>query len=123
MLNIFMAVLLKSLNCIAGGTAQSVTMPSMSIPRRIGQNLMAVLAIGRTISISFKAVNPPTNSFDNLAEYSSQGPTGEDNRVKPDIVAPGTITSAETSRGAGGCGVVTYGVSKICTLGFLLGFY
>ena len=33
-----------------------------------------------------------TRTDDMIASYSSKGPTGIDNYVKPDIVAPGNLT-------------------------------
>ena len=94
-------------------TVTDVTIPSMSVPRRIGQGLLSVLSICRAVTIAFQPSGQPADSFDNLAAYSSQGPT-LDGRVKPDIVAPGTVTSAEAQdTGKESCGLVTYGVSTL----------
>ena len=50
---------------------------------------------GVTLGIS-GPILPPTNKFDNMASFSSLGPT-YDWRIKPDLVAPGdSIYSADT---------------------------
>ncbi len=45
--------------------------------------------------MSFSEAPPLANAFDSLAEFSSKGPT-KDGRVKPDLLAPGTLQSAYT---------------------------
>ncbi len=75
----------------SGGT---VNIPVGFVPRRIGQNLVASIGTGQTISVS---VGPPPSKdvgYENLASFSSQGPVNPDGRVKPDIVAPGIVSSA-----------------------------
>jgi hypothetical protein len=82
----------------------------MAVTRRLGQQLTSTLGAGKALTIAFAASSPPTNSFENLATYSSQGPT-VDFRVKPDIVAPGTVTSARVGAGsANDCGLTTMAV-------------
>ena len=110
-----MAEVLTLLRFAAAAT--QVAIPSMFITRRLGQQLLDALAIGKSISISFKPSSVPSrvDYFENLAAYSSQGPT-RDFRVKPDLVAPGTITSARrlTTVSSPECGTVTMGVSQAC---------
>jgi hypothetical protein len=90
----------------------AVSVPTMLIPRRLGQNLLAVLVLGRPVNISFSPAVAPAYGFDNLASFSSQGPVGRDGRVKPDIVAPGTVQSAAR---ATACEVATYGGTSMAT--------
>jgi hypothetical protein len=99
-----------------GGSSDSVSglIPTATMPRRLGQNLLAVLSAGRSIDISFSDAIEPDFGFENLATFSSQGPVGRDKRIKPDIVAPGTITSAAASA-ADKCGVSTYGGTSMAT--------
>lgn len=70
------------------------SIPVMTIPRRLGQNIVAVLEAGRRANATFGPATEPAYGFENLASFSSQGPVNPDNRVKPDLVAPGTIVSA-----------------------------
>lgn len=57
--------------------------------------------------ISFSVLKPTYNAYDDVASYSSFGPT-PDGRFKPDIVAPGDTVSASSngqlSGGNDGCG-------------------
>ncbi|PSC76615.1 Serine protease ABC transporter B family tagA isoform A [Micractinium conductrix] len=94
--------------------AGDVTLPVMSVTRRIGIQLASAAGTGTAAELSFSASAVPTYSFENLATYSSQGPT-PDYRVKPDIVAPGTITSAAVGYGADDCGLVTYAGTSMAT--------
>lgn len=56
---------------------------------------------GGKLTVSFSDAPPLANAFDSLAEFSSKGPT-RDGRLKPDLVAPGTLRSAYTD-GADTC--------------------
>lgn len=53
--------------------AASVTIPVMSVTRRIGLGLAAQADVQKAVTLSFAAAEPPANSFENLASYSSQG--------------------------------------------------
>ena len=44
---------------------------------------------------------PLAAAYDSLADFSSKGPT-QDGRLKPDLLAPGTLQSAHTD-GANTC--------------------
>ncbi|KAL6772119.1 hypothetical protein ACKKBG_A28990 [Auxenochlorella protothecoides x Auxenochlorella symbiontica] len=79
-----------------GSLANSVTLPNMSITRRLGQTLLASFSSGLALTITLSPASAPANAFENLASYSSQGPT-PDGRVKPDLVAPGSLFSAKSS--------------------------
>ena len=80
----------------------SVSIPSATLTRRLGQTLRTALASGLELRVAFApAQAPPTSqSFNNLASYSSQGPT-PDGRVKPDLVAPGSLYSAKAAASVG----------------------
>lgn len=56
---------------------------------------------GGKLTASFSEAPPLANAYDSLAEFSSKGPT-KDGRVKPDLLAPGTLQSAYTD-GANTC--------------------
>ena len=94
--------------------SQNTIIPTATMPRRLGQNLMSVLAAGRSVNVSFFGATEPQYGFENLATFSSQGPVGRDKRVKPDLVAPGTITSADL-KSADQCGVATFGGTSMAT--------
>jgi hypothetical protein len=98
----------------SGGSSVTGLIPTATMPRRLGQNLLAVLSTGRSIEISFSSAAEPDYGYQNLASFSSQGPVGRDKRIKPDIVAPGTITSAAAS-GSDNCGVATFGGTSMAT--------
>lgn len=51
--------------------------------------------------MSLSDAPPLANAFDSLADFSSKGPT-RDGRLKPDLLAPGTLQSAR-SDGANTC--------------------
>jgi len=97
-----------------GGAVDGVIIPAASIPRRVGQLLAssALAASGAAaataagpaaaasaastppgLTVSFGPAAEPAESYDSLAYFSSKGPT-MDGRVKPDIVAPSTVSSA-----------------------------
>lgn len=90
----------------ANGTGgDAVTVPTASITRRLGHTLATWLASGITLQISLTTAGQPDASFQNLAAYSAQGPTS-DGRVKPDLVAPGSLYSAlAVDSGAQVCGL------------------
>lgn len=95
--------------------SQTVSIPVATIPRQSGQSIMAFLSSGHAASISFgdSSSNPLNNAgYDNLAVFSSKGPVGPDLRIKPDLVAPGLLTSALTGSP---CGTVTYGGTSMAT--------
>lgn len=50
---------------------------------------------GGKLTVSFSEAPAIANAFDSLADFSSKGPT-RDGRVKPDLLAPGTLQSAFT---------------------------
>ena len=76
---------------------QSITIPSMCVGSKVGGVLWGQILENVDVLVTFPVVflsSPP--SLDNLAYFSSQGPTG-DQRFKPDIIAPGeSITSAKS---------------------------
>jgi subtilisin family serine protease len=92
--------------------SQSVSIPVATIPRQNGQSIMAFLSAGHSTSISFGSSSTNAAGFDNLAVFSSKGPVGGDLRIKPDLVAPGLLTSALTGSS---CGTVTYGGTSMAT--------
>jgi len=79
---------------ISGGSGGgSITIPVLSTSRTDGQALTNEILAGRSLTVTLDRASSLSNSFEDLASYSSQGPT-MDGRIKPDILAPGTVTSA-----------------------------
>lgn len=72
----------------------SVNIPVGFVPRRIGQNLVATIGTGQTVSLSMGPGASRDIGYENQASFSSQGPVNPDRRVKPDILAPGIVASA-----------------------------
>ena len=71
------------------------SIPAISLPKKDGELLSALLTRepGTTLGISGPMTAEP-EMYEHLAAFSSAGPTHDD-RIKPDIVAPGdSILSA-----------------------------
>ncbi|KAK9839424.1 hypothetical protein WJX81_001331 [Elliptochloris bilobata] len=79
----------------SNGSVAGISLPAMSLPRRLGQLLVSSTAAGGKLTASFAASPALRNAFDSLADFSSKGPT-RDGRIKPDLLAPGTVQSAYT---------------------------
>lgn len=74
--------------------AGTVDIPVGLLPNRFGVEMTSVLGEGGQVSVTLGPVPIASGlAFDNLASFSSQGPT-TDGRAKPDILAPGTTWSA-----------------------------
>ena len=58
---------------LPAAAAGDVTLPVMSVTRRIGIQLASAAGTGTAAELSFSASAVPTYSFENLATYSSQG--------------------------------------------------
>ncbi|KAK9815878.1 hypothetical protein WJX72_011193 [[Myrmecia] bisecta] len=80
---------------LSDGNSAAITLPVLSVPRRVGQFLTASSQSGSKPSVTFSDFTPPSQSFESLADFSSHGPT-QDGRIKPDLVAPGMLLSAYT---------------------------
>ncbi len=90
----------------------TVSIPVGFIPRRIGQNLVAAIKSGRALTVSLGPGAPGDVGYENQASFSSQGPVQPDRRIKPDIVAPGVVTSA---RAGTSCSVSTFAGTSMAT--------
>lgn len=71
-----------------------MTIPVLMLPRRAGEELTRTLGSNGSATLSLSSAAQPAFSYDNLASYSSQGPTSRDGRIKPDILAVGSTISA-----------------------------
>ena len=69
-----------------------LTIPIASVPLSISLQLLEVLDVKHQTTLRVMEKTVPENAYDNIADFSSSGPT-IDYRIKPDIVAPGRITS------------------------------
>ncbi|GIL86597.1 hypothetical protein Vretimale_11512 [Volvox reticuliferus] len=86
-----------SMSAPSGYVAGSIHISAGSVPLSIGLWLKSSIAAG-TVTLLFKnIVQPDYPFFEDVAAYSSVGPT-TDGRIKPDIVAPGTLLSANSSK-------------------------
>ena len=56
-----------------------------------------MVEVGGQVVATFAEVNRADFDFNSVATFSAYGPT-LDGRVKPDLVAPGIVISAATSR-------------------------
>lgn len=90
----------------------TVSIPVGFIPRRIGQNLVAAIKSGRTLTVSLGPGASGDIGYENQASFSSQGPVQPDRRIKPDIVAPGVVTSA---RAGTSCSEATFAGTSMAT--------
>ena len=107
----------------AGDSAStsSLTIPMVGIPLSSGRQLQQLLTNGTAaVSVKFSAAPTDVASYENIAEFSSFGPTA-DGRVKPDVVAPGLLVSA----GEAGIDIVLEGMQIgasliVACLGWLL---
>lgn len=78
-----------------------LTIPIASLPKNDGRRLWTLLEKedednpGTLIYVKVTEKTQPEDAFENIAEYSSTGPTS-DRRIKPDLVAPGRIKSASS---------------------------
>jgi hypothetical protein len=81
-------------------STSSLNIPMVGVPLSSGRQLQQLLTNGTAaIYIKFSAAPTAVASYENIAEFSSFGPTA-DGRVKPDVVAPGLLVSA--GEGVGG---------------------
>lgn len=93
-------------------SGDTVSIPVGFIPRRIGQNLVAAIKSGQKLTISFGPGPSGDIGYENQAAFSSQGPVQPDRRIKPDIVAPGIVTSAKAGTS---CSTSTYAGTSMAT--------
>ena len=77
-------------------SARLVRVPAASVPASSHRKLLAAMPC----VVTFHPARPSPNRVDHIASFSSFGPT-EDGRFKPDVVAPGEITSAAAAAGEG----------------------
>ena len=95
---------------MGGKAADPITIPGVMISKADGALLRAHLIDGVTATLSSAIVTVHPELADQIEESSSRGPTYPDNRLKPDLAAPGSsIRSAES--GGGSSGVVFSGTS------------
>lgn len=90
----------------------TVSIPVGFIPRRLGQNLVAGIESGQALTVSLGPGAPGDTGYENQASFSSQGPVQPDRRIKPDIVAPGVVTSAKAGTS---CGTSTFAGTSMAT--------
>ena len=72
-----------------GSRADSIRVPAASVPRSSHFALLAAMPC----VVTFSPAEVSRRRVDHVASFSSFGPT-EDGRIKPDLVAPGEITSS-----------------------------
>lgn len=95
-------------------TPSSSSIPVASVPQSSFKLLLSLLASGREVMAQYKGKYNMAEfpSYESMDFSSSQGPT-LDGRVKPDLVATGTVQAAQSDTG---CGVsVKSGISLLRT--------
>ena len=75
-------------------------MPYVTIHNTYVYIIIRYLQAGGGLPVSFGAASTVPEAWANLAPFSSKGPT-PDGRVKPDMLAPGTLLSAYTDPATG----------------------
>lgn len=83
----------------ANSPATGITIPSVMVSWKNGLDLQAIITAGNNLTVILYTPSfaPGAGYFTRLADFSSQGPTGTDQRNKPDVVCPGNnIVSAQS---------------------------
>ncbi|WP_269469206.1 S8 family serine peptidase [Gloeobacter morelensis] len=84
-----------------GAAASLVTIPSFIVDQSQGNALKASVAADPGLTgIFLPQVSIPNTSFDQIADFSSRGPSPALNRIKPDITAPTNTFEANIGTGA-----------------------
>lgn len=95
-----------------GEDTSPYTIPAGALTKSVGDNFFAQLYAGNRIGVAFQQYDASqlNATYDVLDGMSSRGPTA-DGRIKPDIVAPGTLSSAQAYARDGCSAVVLSGTS------------
>ncbi|BAC91028.1 S8 family serine peptidase [Gloeobacter violaceus] len=94
-----------------GAAASLVTIPSFIIDQEQGTTLKAALAGDPGLTATFiPQLSIPNPNFDQIADFSSRGPSPALNRIKPDITAP--TNTFEANIGTGNLGAEFGGTSN-----------
>jgi Subtilase family len=83
--------------------AETSPITLFNLPERFGEELWALFDNADSISASIVRYGDSWDEYDDIAAFSSFGPTS-DGRIKPDIVAPGELVSAAASAISGKSG-------------------
>lgn len=79
-----------------GESDRDINIPSGTIPQGAWGKMNALLSADAGLVVRMAEAESPTEKHENMASFSSMGPT-LDGRIKPDIVAPGdSITSSSS---------------------------
>eukprot|EP00003_Mantamonas_plastica_P015538 TRINITY_DN262_c0_g1_i25.p1 TRINITY_DN262_c0_g1~~TRINITY_DN262_c0_g1_i25.p1 ORF type:complete len:777 (+),score=177.23 TRINITY_DN262_c0_g1_i25:1574-3904(+) len=88
-----------------GGDGTGLSIPSVMMDKQEGEQIISALGSGPSttdlrVDLGPQVIAPPSKyySTDNMASFSSRGPT-QDARLKPDLVAPGYRISSAKSDG------------------------
>ncbi len=86
---------------MGGDGSTTVGIPGVMIAKSDGDAIRPELAQGVTVTLDASNIYASSADADEMADFSSRGPRSEDNRLKPDITAPGvSIDSAGVGTGA-----------------------
>jgi hypothetical protein len=98
--------------------APAASIPLVAVPLSIGRRLWRAAGSGLGLALTLSAAPRGLPAYEDIASYSSFGPT-TDGRVKPDLVAPGHVTSAKTDKALGGspdaCATVAFEGTSMAT--------
>ncbi|BDA48884.1 probable serine protease/ABC transporter B family protein tagD [Coccomyxa sp. Obi] len=82
--------------------------PQGTISRHTGQLLISYSLAEANLTVSFSNETASAKPFESLTDFSSSGPTN-DGRIKPDLAAPGILTSVKAhTDGSNTCSLIKY---------------
>jgi hypothetical protein len=79
------------------GETIATTIPMLGISQRLGDGLWTLISYATSGGATFLPAGTGQPSYEDIASFSSFGPT-QDQRTKPDVVAPGALLSAASDR-------------------------
>ncbi len=86
---------------MGGDPGSQAPIPGVMIAKADGDTIRSQLPQGVMVTLDASMVYQSSAGADQMAEFSSRGPRSQDNRLKPDVAAPGvSLDSAGVASGA-----------------------
>jgi len=86
---------------MGGDPGSQAPIPGVMIAKDDGDTIRSGLAQGVMVTLDASRLYQSSAGADQMAEFSSRGPRSQDNRLKPDVAAPGvSLDSAGVASGA-----------------------